>query len=76
QLGNMMNGINSMKEDFSWLSQQSAYQAEVDQLNLPHVEDLGDGKYRFTTSVKDEDGNVVKDVLELDEAAATARMNA
>lgn len=76
QLENVRQGFSSMQEDFSWLARQEAYQAEVELLHLPHVEDLGDGHWRFTTTVRDAEGKVSYDVLELGERDATARMQA
>lgn len=76
QLENVRQGFSAMKEDFSWLARQEAYQAEVELLNLPRVEDLGDGNWRFTTTVRDAEGSETYDVLELNEQDATARMQA
>ncbi|KAA3197699.1 hypothetical protein V3C20_13275 [Akkermansia sp. RCC_12PD] len=76
QLENVRQGFSSMKEDYSWLARQEAYQAEVELLNLPRVEDLGDGHWRFTTTVRDAEGQESYDVLELSEQDATARMQA
>lgn len=76
QLENVRTGFRGMQEDFSWLSRQEAYQAEVELLNLPHVEDLGDGNWRFTTTVRDAEGTETNDVLDLNERDATARMQA
>lgn len=76
QLENVRQGFSSMKEDFSWMARQDAYQAEVELLNLPRVEDLGDGNWRFTTTVRDTEGQESYDVLELNEQDATARMQA
>lgn len=76
QLESVRQGFSAMKEDFSWLARQEAYQAEVELLNLPRVEDLGDGSWRFTTTVRDAEGQESYDVLELSEQDATARMQA
>ena len=76
QLESVRQGFSSMQEDYSWLARQEAYQAEVELLNLPRVEDLGDGHWRFTTTVRDAEGKVSYDVLELGERDATARMQA
>lgn len=76
QLENVRQGFSAMKEDFSWLSRQEAYQAEVELFNLPRVEDLGNGMWRFTTTVRDAEGQESHDVLELGEQDATARMQA
>lgn len=76
QLENVRQGFSSMQEDYSWLARQEAYQAEVELLNLPRVEDLGDGHWRFTTTVRDAEGKDSYDVLELGEQDATARMQA
>lgn len=76
QLENVRDGFRGMQEDFSWLSLQEAYQAEVELLNLPRVEDLWDGNWRFTTTVRDAEGKDSYDVLELNERDATARMQA
>lgn len=76
QLESVRQGVSAMKEDFSWLARQEAYQAEVELLNLPRVEDLGDGSWRFTTTVRDAEGQESYDVLELSEQDATARMQA
>lgn len=76
QLENVRQGFSSMKGDYSWLARQEAYQAEVELLNLPRVEDLGDGSWRFTTTVRDTEGKDSYDVLELNEQDATARMQA
>lgn len=76
QLENVRQGFSSMKKDFSWLSRQEAYQAEVELLNLPRVEDLGDGNWRFTTTVRDAERLETNDVLDLNERGATARMQA
>ena len=76
QLENVRQGFSSMKEDFSWLARQEAYQAEVELLNLPRVEDLGDGNWRFTTTIRDAEGKDSYDVLELNEQDASARMQA
>ena len=76
QLENVRQGFSSMKKDYSWLARQEAYQAEVELLNLPRVEDLGDGNWRFTTTVRDAEGQESYDVLELSEQDATARMQA
>ena len=76
QLESERQGFSAMKEDFSWLARQEAYQAEVELLNLPRVEDLGDGSWRFTTTVRDAEGQESYDVLELSEQDATARMQA
>lgn len=76
QLENVRQGFSSMKEDFSWLVRQEAYQAEVELLNLPRVEDLGDGNWRFSTTVRDAEGKDSYDVLELNEPDASARMQA
>ena len=76
QLESVRQGFSAMKEDFSWMARQEAYQAEVELLNLPRVEDLGDGSWRFTTTVRDAEGQESYDVLELSEQDATARMQA
>lgn len=76
QLENVRQGFSSMEEDFSWLARQEAYQAEVELLNLPRVEDLGDGNWRFSTTVRDAEGKDSYDVLELNEQDASARMQA
>lgn len=76
QLENVRQGFSSMQEDYSWLARQEAYQAEVELLNLPRVEDLGDGHWKFTTTVRDTEGQESYDVLELGEQDATARMQA
>lgn len=76
QLESVRQGFSAMKEDFSWLARQEAYQAEVELLNLPRVEDLGDGSWRFTTTVRDAEGQESYDVLELSEQDAMARMQA
>ena len=76
QMENVRQGFSSMKEDFSWLARQEAYQAEVELLNLPRVEDLGDGNWRFTTTIRDAEGKDSYDVLELNEQDASARMQA
>lgn len=76
QMENVSQGFSSMKEDFSWLARQEAYQAEVELLNLPRVEDLGNGNWRFTTTVMDTEGKESYDVLDLNEQDATARMQA
>lgn len=76
QLENVRQGFSSMKEDYSWLARQEAYQAEVELLNLPRVEDLGDGHWRFTTTVRDAEGKKSYDSLELNEQDASARMQA
>ena len=76
QLESVRQGFSAMKEDFAWLARQEAYQAEVELLNLPRVEDLGDGSWRFTTTVRDAEGQESYDVLELSEQDATARMQA
>ncbi|WP_448806932.1 PBECR3 domain-containing polyvalent protein [Akkermansia sp.] len=76
QLESVRQGFSSMQEDYSWLARQDAYQAEVELLNLPRVEDLGDGRWRFTTTVRDAEGKDSYDVLELNEQDATARMQA
>jgi len=76
QMENVRQGFSSMKKDFSWLARQEAYQAEVELLNLPRVEDLGDGNWRFTTTIRDAEGKDSYDVLELNEQDASARMQA
>lgn len=76
QMENVRQGFSSMEKDFSWLARQEAYQAEVELLNLPRVADLGDGHWRFTTTVRDAEGKDSYDVLELNEQDATARMQA
>lgn len=76
QLENVRTGFRGMQEDFSWLSRQEAYQAEVELLNLPRVEDLGDGSWRFSTTIRDAEGVESHDVLDLNERDATARMQA
>lgn len=75
QLQTASKAFRSM-EDFSWLSRTEAYQAEVELLNLPRVEDLGDGNWRFTTTIRDAEGKESCDVLDLNEQDATARMQA
>lgn len=76
QIENVRQGFSSMEKDFSWLARQEAYQAEVELLNLPRVADLGDGHWRFTTTVRDAEGKDSYDILELNEQDATARMQA
>lgn len=73
QLRNIQEGFKSMKDDYSWLSQSKAYQAEVELLNLPKVEDLGDGQWRFSTGTKI-NGTTEWTSVELGEKEATARM--
>lgn len=75
QLQTASEAFRSM-EDFSWLSRMEAYQAEVELLKLPRVEDLGDGSWRFTTTVRDAEGKESYDALDLSEQDATVRMQA